>query len=139
MPADRAFFDTNILIYAFSNGDSRQNTALSLLLAGGIVSIQSLNEFASVSSGKLRKPWSEVVSRLGTIQQLCDPPIPMTLAVHHRGLQIAQVSGYHLYDSLLLAAAIEASCTIFYSEDMQDGHMIDTLTIQNPFRRKKLH
>ena len=37
------------------------------------------------------------------------------------------------YDSLLLAAALEASCTVFYSEDMHDGQTIGGMTIQNPF------
>ncbi len=57
----------------------------------------------------------------------------MTLNVHRRGLRIAQASGYHIYGSLMLAAALEASCTVFYSEDMHHGQTIDTLTIRNPF------
>jgi predicted nucleic acid-binding protein len=34
---------------------------------------------------------------------------------------------------LILAAALEAGCTVLYSEDMQDGQKIDSLTIRNPF------
>ena len=139
MPADRAFFDTNVLVYAFSAGDSRQPNALGLLLLGGAVSIQTLNEFVNVVTGKMKTPWLDALLSLDTIRQLCLPPIPMTLAVHHRGLQIAQATGYHIYDSLMLAAAIEGECTVFYSENMQDGHVIDSLTIRNPFGRKKTH
>src|SRR6185312_13425875 len=102
MNADKAFFDTNILIYSFSSGETRQGTALGLLLAGGIVSIQCLNEFAAVTSRKLKKPWLEVKSRLDTIRQLCEPPVPLTVAIHDRGLQIAQVTGYHIYDCFML-------------------------------------
>jgi predicted nucleic acid-binding protein len=132
MPA-KAFFDTNILVYAFSDLDPRQEVALDLLLAGGAVGVQTLNEFVNVMTGKLKTPWPDTMLRLETIQKLCQPAIPMTLSVHRHGLDIARASGYHLYDSLMLAAAIEASCTIFYSEDMHDGQAVESLTIRNPF------
>jgi predicted nucleic acid-binding protein len=70
---------------------------------------------------------------LDTIQELCQPPIPATLRVRRHALHIAQASGYHIYDSLMLAAALEASCTVFYTEDMHDGQVIENLTIRNPF------
>jgi len=123
MPGNRAFFDTNILIYAFSSGDRRQETALDLLLTGGTVGIQTLNEFANVVTGKVKVPWREAIVWLDTVGKLCDPPIPVTESVHRRGLQIAQATGYHIYDSLMVSA-MEADCTVFYSEDLQDwaGH-----------------
>jgi predicted nucleic acid-binding protein len=130
---DKAFFDTNILVYAFSDRDPRQDVALDLLLGGGSVGVQTLNEFVNVITGKLKMPWPDAMVRLETIQKLCQPAIPLTLSVHRRGLDIAQARGYHLYDSLMLAAALEASCTIFYSEDMHDGQAIESLTIRNPF------
>jgi predicted nucleic acid-binding protein len=106
---------------------------LGLLLAGGTIGVQTLNEFVNVITGKLKMPWPDAMLRLETIQKLCEPAIPMTLGVHRRGLDIAQASGYHIYDSLMLAAALEASCTVFYSEDMHDGQAIENLTIRNPF------
>jgi predicted nucleic acid-binding protein len=39
---------------------------------------------------------------------------------------------------LILAAALEAGCTVLYSEDMQDGQKIDSLTIRNPFLKPAL-
>jgi predicted nucleic acid-binding protein len=132
--ATKAFFDTNILIYAFSTGDRRRERALEVVMAGGMVGIQTLNEFVRVYTVKLKKPWPEVTTWLGAILQLCPEPIPLTIDVHQRGLQIAQTYGYHIYDSLMLAAALKASCTIFYSEDMHDGHEIAGMTIRNPFK-----
>jgi len=41
--------------------------------------------------------------------------------------------GYRIYDSLILAAAQQAGCTTVYSEDMQHGQAIGSLTIVNPF------
>jgi predicted nucleic acid-binding protein len=130
---DKAFFDTNVLVYAFSDRDPRQDIALGLLLAGGAIGVQALNEFVNVATGKLKMPWPDAMLRLETIQKLWEPAIPMTLSVHRRGLDIAQATGFHIYDSLMLAAALEASCTVFYSEDMHDGEAIASLTIRNPF------
>ena len=49
-------------------------------------------------------------------------------------MQIAARDGFHIYDSLLLASALEAGSTVFLSEDMQHGRVIDSrLTIRNPF------
>ena len=42
--------------------------------------------------------------------------------------------GYYIYGALVVAAALEASCHILYSEDMHDGQAIDGLIIHNPFR-----
>ena len=101
------------------------------------ISVQSLNEFASIATRKMKAPWPEAILWLSIILQLCPPPVQMTTALHLQGIQIAQTCGYRLYDSLLLAAAIEASCTVFYSEDMQHGHTIGDLTIRNPFKPRR--
>ena len=139
MPAGRAFFDTNILVYAFSIEDQRREAALDLLQAGGTVGVQTLNEFVNVFTGKLKKPWPYTITRLDAIGEMCPPPIPLTVSVQQQGLRIAQRTGYHIHDSMMLAAALEAGCTVFYSEDMHDGQVIDGLTIRNPFRRHRIH
>jgi predicted nucleic acid-binding protein len=41
---------------------------------------------------------------------------------------------YGFYDSLVIAAALDAGCTRLYSEDLQDGQRIEGLTVENPFR-----
>jgi predicted nucleic acid-binding protein len=48
---------------------------------------------------------------------------------------IAEKYGYGIYDALVAAAALEAGCETLYSEDLQDGQVINRrLTIRNPFR-----
>ena len=131
---ERAFLDTNVLVYAFSSDDPRKATAEKLLVAGGIIGVQTLNEFVSVIAGKLRTPWSTTILWLDAVQKMCDPPIPLTVGVHRQALRIAELYGYPFYDSLMLAAALEASCTIFYSEDLHDGHNLGGLVIRNPFQ-----
>jgi predicted nucleic acid-binding protein len=136
MNADKAFFDTNILVYSFSIGDPRREKALGLLLAGGEISVQTLNEFIDVAVRKMKEPWSKVISWTDTIQQLCEPPIPLTLSVYRRAVELARFSGYRIYDALMLAAALEANCTVFYTEDLHHGHKLGDLTIRNPFRQQ---
>ncbi len=44
---------------------------------------------------------------------------------------------YHLgsWNSLIVATALLNDCTLLYSEDMQDGLVIENvLTVQNPFK-----
>lgn len=130
-----AFFDTNVLIYAFAKGDRRAHVAEALLAGGGFVSVQILNEFVSVAVRKLSMPWADVLDGLAAIRALCQPPVPLTIKVHEAGLVIAQKYGYHIYDSLVLAAAEVVGCDTVYSEDLQDGQQIGGVTIQNPFRR----
>ena len=131
--SDRVFFDTTILIYAISEGDARAETAEGLLSAGGLLSVQVLNEFAAVAKRKLKMSWPEIAEALDAARALCGPAVPLTIETHEAALRIAARYGYQIYDSLILAAALEAGCTVLYSEDMQDGKKIDSLTIRNPF------
>jgi predicted nucleic acid-binding protein len=134
MKGRRAFFDTNVLIYAFAAGDPRTEISEALLATGGVVGVQTLNEFAAVAVRKLAMPWKDVLAALKAIRTLCPSPVPVTIRTHDAALRLAGRYGYHIYDSLVIAAAIEASCTTLYSEDMRDGQQIEGLTIHNPFR-----
>jgi predicted nucleic acid-binding protein len=133
MPA-RDFFDTNVLIYAVGKNDPRASRAEVLLAGGGIVSIQSLNEFVSVARRKLGMPWKEVKEMLDIICVLCPDPDPISLYTHRGAVAIAEKYGYSIYDALIASAALEAGCKTLYSEDLQDGQIINRqLTIRNPF------
>jgi predicted nucleic acid-binding protein len=132
---DRAFFDTNVFVYALVQDDPRSDEAQKLIAEGGTVSVQVLIEFAAVVRRKTKMPWDEVRFAIENIKALCPDPVPVTLDTHRVALAIAERYGYRIYDALIVASALEARCTILYSEDMQDGQVIDeTLTIRNPFR-----
>jgi predicted nucleic acid-binding protein len=49
-------------------------------------------------------------------------------------LQIYSRHHFSWYDSLIVAAAQVAGCSILYSEDMPHGQRVDALRIENPFR-----
>jgi predicted nucleic acid-binding protein len=131
----KVFFDTNVLIYAIAQNDPRGPRAEALLATGGVVGVQVLNEFVSVVRRKMRMPWKDVTEALDAIRVLCPQPVPITISTHETALKIAEDHGYDIYDALIVAAALEASCTTVYSEDLQHGQVIGgRLTVQNPFR-----
>jgi predicted nucleic acid-binding protein len=135
MPAS-AFFDTNVLIYAVARDEPRSAQAEQLLASGGILSVQILNEFASVARRKILMSWSDVTEALDAFRVLCPSPLPITVEMHEAALGIAEKHGYNIYDALVVSAALEAGCTTLYSEDLRDGQTIDgRLTIRNPFAR----
>lgn len=133
--AAKNFFDTNILIYAVAKNDPRASTAEKLLASGGLITVQSLNEFASVVRRKLGMSWKATRELLDLICVLCPDPVPISLDTHKAALRIADKYGYSIYDALIIAAALDAGCGTLYSEDLQDGQIINQqLTIRNPFR-----
>lgn len=131
MRAD-VFFDTSILIYMIAE-DPRADVAEAALLDGGVISAQVLNEFVSVARRKYSMDWHEIGAVLDDIRLLCAPVVPLTVQTHEASVRIAQRYRYRIYDALHLAAALEAGCTTLYSEDMQDGQRIGSLTIRDPF------
>lgn len=134
---DKAFFDTNILIYAVAQNDPRGPRAEALLAAGGVISLQVLNEFVSIARRKMRMPWKDVVEALDAIRILCPSPVPITISTHEKALKISEDQGYEIYDALIIAAALETGCATLYSEDLQHGQVIDgELTIRNPFENQ---
>jgi predicted nucleic acid-binding protein len=130
----KAFFDTNVLIYAVAQDDPRNTQAEELLSSGGVLSVQILNEFASVARRKILMSWSDVTEALKAFRVLCPSPLSITIEMHEAALRIAEKHGYNNYDALVVSAALEAGCATLYSEDLHDGQIIDgQLTIRNPF------
>ena len=104
MPA-KDFFDTNVLIYAVAKNDSRAAKAEELLASGGIVSVQSLNEFVTVARRKLDMPSKEIKESLDVICILCPDPVSISLDTHNLAVAIAEKYRYSIYDALIVSAA----------------------------------
>jgi len=61
-------------------------------------------------------------------------PVP-AVKTHDTAISIAERYKYSISDALILASALETGCNIVYSEDLQDGQVIErSLTIRSPFR-----
>jgi predicted nucleic acid-binding protein len=134
MSAGEAFFDTNVLLYLLSTDTEKADRAEELLAQGGRISVQVLNEFASVATRKLGFSWAEVGDALGIVRVILQVD-PITIETHDRALMIASRYRFSFYDALIVAAALLASCSTLYSEDWQSGLKVEgTLTVVNPFK-----
>ncbi|MDD5296054.1 MAG: PIN domain-containing protein [Rhodocyclaceae bacterium] len=134
MSAADTFFDTNVLLYLFSGDGSKADRAEILLAAGGVISVQVLNEFASVASRKLAMPMAEIREALAILRAVLKV-VPLTEETHDLALSLAERYAYSIYDALILAAALQAGCQTLVTEDMQDGQVIEgQVKIRNPFR-----
>ncbi|TMJ16537.1 MAG: PIN domain-containing protein [Alphaproteobacteria bacterium] len=105
-----SFFDSNVLLYSAAEDEKKAARAEALMEAGGVISVQVLNEITNVLRRKRTRNWTEVLAYLDLLRVT--------------------------YDAMLIASALVAECDVFWSEDMHDGLVIDgTLTIRNPFSR----
>jgi len=128
-----AFADTNVLLCALSADPAKADKAEGLLRERMTISVQVLNEFASVARRKLSMSWEEIVDVLGLLRQRCVVR-PLTLGVHDLGLSLVRRHRFAWYDALIVAAALDAGCATLYSEDMQHGMRVGkSLRIVNPF------
>ena len=128
-----AFFDTSVVLYLLSDNADKANRLEELLERKGAISVQVLNEFATVAKRKRALSFAEIREVLGTVRTVCVTH-PVTIESHDRGLDIAERYGFSLYDSMIVASALLAGCKTLYSEDLQHRQIIDkTLTILNPF------
>lgn len=133
MNDDKAFFDTNVLLYLLSADEAKADRAEEVIATGGIISVQVLNEFASVATRKLAMTWGEIREILSQVRAVC-PVEPNTIEIHDQGLLIAERYGFAVYDAMIVASALSAKCATLYSEDLQDGQVIESrLTVSNPF------
>ena len=136
--SDKAFLDTNVLVYTLGQREDRTPVAEALLAAGAVISVQVLNELVAVARRRLAMPWSDVTAALEAINVLCPSPVSLDVRTHSDALRLAAAHGYHIYDALIIAAALESNCTTLYSEDLHSGQVIDgRLTIRNPFVAKR--
>lgn len=135
---DKFFLDTNILLYVFDETDFDKRTRAEHLIQSavregtGCISYQVVQEALNVITRKLRATTAQAHQFLEDVLialWLVNP----TGRLYRYGLDIARRYKFSFYDSLIVAAAIDAGCEILYSEDLQDGQIIERLTIVNPF------
>ena len=127
-----AFLDTNILIYAQRSGP-KSDVARQVILAGGAISVQVLNEFTSVLRRKFGLDWSLISEAVADLKIALGPIRALNVSTHSAALDLAREHGFSFYDSLIVAAALEAGCVTLLTEDLQAGRRIGNLTIVNPF------
>ena len=138
--SDRFFLDTNIFVYAFdaaTPAKSRRADNLireALTAHTGLVSYQVVQEFFNVALKRFTPPMSQVEAEqyLGAVfRPLLG--VHSSQALYIEALQLQATSILAWYDSLIVAAALQAKCSVLYTEDMRHGQRFGGLKIVNPF------
>jgi len=139
MSAD--FLDTNVFVYAFDSEEPRKQRIAQRIVAEAVqegtgrISHQVIQETLRVLTGKSRfgassSAAAEYLERM-LVPLWHAPPQPSTF---QRCLDIQDRYQYSFYDSLIIAAALEAGCNRLLTEDLQHGQRIESLVIEDPFR-----
>jgi predicted nucleic acid-binding protein len=134
------FLDTNLFIYQLETEDKIKAKIANQIIRTGIetgnacISFQVVQECLNTMVRKAQI----CLSKEQTVQYLDASLSPLlrvypNVSLYRTSLNIQSRYQYSFYDSLIIAAALEAGCKILYSEDMQHGQSIEQMTIRNPF------
>jgi len=138
--SDSFFLDTNILVYSFDSTQPAKSLRAKELIRDalasgkGVLSYQVVAEFLNVALRRFSRPMTPIEAE----QYLSITLVPLLAVQSSRALfvQALRLSRDHSvswYDSLILAAALEARCSVLYSEDFQHGQRFSGLRVVNPF------
>jgi predicted nucleic acid-binding protein len=128
----KPFIDSNVVLYLFSSDTLKADRTESLLQSGGLISVQVLNEVASVCLRKLKMTWEDIDAVLETLKSTCEV-LPVTLASHEKAVGLAKRFQISFYDANIVASAILCGADTLFSEDMQNGMSMESVTVVNPF------
>ncbi len=139
MSADRAFLDTNVLVYAFDHDEPAKCERAQHVLASAepgalAVSAQVLGEFYVTVTRKLARPLDEAtaveaLAWLGLLQV-----VALDAALVGAAVRVSRSTRLSYWDGLIVAAAEAAGCGRLLSEDLNDGQTIGPVRVENPFR-----
>ena len=133
MNAKKIFFDTNTLLYLLSADNKKADWVSKNIQQSNVISVQVLNEFTSASLRKIRITNAELDEFIDLFSNTFSIR-PLDMDTFEAGLSVSRRYGYQHYDSMIIAAALQAGCERLYSEDMQHRQIIEKkVQILNPF------
>lgn len=139
------FFDTNIVCYAkFDNDIDKRNVARDLMERSvknhsGCISAQVAQEFISNAVKKAKMSVAQISSVVNDLFDSFTVVLPTPWVINY-SLRVSSRYGFSVWDSFIVASALYAGCDTLYTEDLQNGQIIDgSLTIKNPFIPRDFH
>lgn len=137
--SDRAFLDSNILVYSIDERDKRKQDIARELIIGLInknschISTQVLQEFYNVATKKLactKENAKQFVEQFANAFSIyINEPKDII-----EGINVSIKTGFSFWDSLVLTSAHNSLCTVLYSEDLNAGQIVNGVKIINPFQ-----
>ena len=140
MSAD--FLDSNIFVYLFDEAAHKKRSTAEAITRDaieartGCISFQVVQETLNVLTRKLAVPVTTADAQ-GFLHKMLMPlwRVMPSQKLYSEAIALQRRLRLSFYDSLIVAAALEAGCKRLLTEDMQDGQRIDGLRIENPFKR----
>ncbi|SPE27454.1 PilT domain-containing protein [Candidatus Sulfopaludibacter sp. SbA3] len=134
--SERAFFDTNILLYMYDRRDPvKQERALSVFRScvdsrSLVISTQVVQEFYVAVTKKLAVS-GDAAREL--VADLCDLEVIGIETTHIlRATRLEQRYRLSFWDALIVSAAESAQASILYTEDHSNGQKIGRIQVRNP-------
>jgi len=129
--------DTNVLVYAVDRTDGHKNAlARSIIVHASqtdiVLTQQVLGEYLNVvrkSDRDLQPALRETAERFERLFIMV--PTPKSLLLHAFDRSVRYQLQY--WDALIVSVCLENQVTHLLTEDLQDGQIIDGLTVLNPF------
>jgi len=133
-----SFVDSNIWVYAFvtESVPTRKGAVAQQLVArtGLAVSTQVINEVCCYLVVKARAEEARIVKHISAFYQSCCV-VELNQPILLGASALRPRYSFSFWDSMIVAAALAVHARILYSEDMQDGLIVNgTLRIVNPFK-----
>ena len=132
----RVAIDSNILIYAELEPDSEKGIRSSDLILraarNGVISAQVLGEFLRFVQRRVPASFEDAIQQTLLYQAIFLTP-STTNAIINKASELARAHRMQLWDCVVCAASAQAGAKVLFTEDMQDGRIIDGLRLMNPF------
>jgi len=137
--SDRAFLDTNILVYAYDQHEPHKQRKAQELITDGIekenllISVQVLGEFFNAVTRHIPQPMTpdeaqEIIAAISIL-----PVQEIDLAMVNRAIDTHKTYRISYWDALIVTAAERAGCTLILSEDLSDSQAYHNMVVRNPF------
>ena len=138
-----SFLDSNVWIYAFASNpdDVKHARAKELIEKSNLkISTQVIGEVCNALLRKVHYSESKIKKVIDSFFEEFEPIEIRSRSQMIRASSLRERYNFSYWDSFIVLAALESKCSILYSEDMQDGLVVEgTLTIRNPFKEMVSH
>lgn len=126
--------DTNILIYLHEEITTfKTDKPHEIVRDFPVISAQIISEYLNVLRRILKVPKLRLIEHSILLADVCEI-VNTNTAILERAKELIVRYDFQLFDSIIVASALEANCSILYSEDLQHKQLIENrLTIINPF------
>jgi predicted nucleic acid-binding protein len=130
---EKTFLDSNILIYLLGTDESKKEKATILLDPRFNISTQVIAENVNVCLKKFKLTKEKAFDH-GNFLLSKFNVITIEKSFFPIAFQLSTKYQFSLWDSLIVACALQSDCRLLYSEDMHNGFIVEgKLKIVNPF------